>query len=101
MRRWIVTGGCGFIGRNLISRLLKESDSLIRVVDDLSICSREELGALFPLSERSAVAVPHWRADQRLALIVGDICDQELAMRVTVDADVIIQPRLATHDAIV
>jgi UDP-glucose 4-epimerase len=90
VRRWIVTGGCGFIGRNLISRLLNDAERVIRVVDDLSVGSREELGALFPVSEQSAVAVPHWSSDQRLALIVGDICDQELAMRVTVDADVII-----------
>ena len=34
--RWLVTGGCGFIGRNFIRLLLTRSNDTIRVVDDLS-----------------------------------------------------------------
>jgi UDP-glucose 4-epimerase len=37
-RRWLITGGCGFIGSNLIQRLLKDGTaSSIRVLDDLSV----------------------------------------------------------------
>ena len=42
MNSWVVTGGCGFIGVNLIARLEREGTS-VRVVDDLSGSSREDL----------------------------------------------------------
>ena len=40
---WLITGGCGFIGRNLISDLLNEGGHSIRVVDNLSVGTLEEL----------------------------------------------------------
>lgn len=33
----LVTGGCGFVGRNLVKRLLTATNDLIVVVDDLSV----------------------------------------------------------------
>ncbi len=33
----LVTGGCGFVGRNLVKRLLVTTDAILVVVDDLSI----------------------------------------------------------------
>jgi GDP-L-fucose synthase len=35
MKRILVTGGCGFVGRNLISKLLKDSNNYIVCVDSL------------------------------------------------------------------
>lgn len=35
-RRFLVTGGCGFVGRHLIARLAKESPDEIWVIDDIS-----------------------------------------------------------------
>ncbi|MEP7127569.1 MAG: NAD-dependent epimerase/dehydratase family protein [Chitinophagales bacterium] len=32
----LVSGGCGFVGRNLVKRLLKTTDAILFVVDDLS-----------------------------------------------------------------
>jgi len=37
MEYHLVSGGCGFVGRNLVKRLLKTTDATIIVVDDLSI----------------------------------------------------------------
>src|SRR5215472_12899604 len=54
--RWLVTGGCGFIGRNLIRRLLTRSNEIVRVLDNLSIGTREDLadiGAFTQLDSRS------------------------------------------------
>ena len=45
MENWFITGGCGFIGRNLILRLLKEGQG-IRVFDNLSVCGLTELAAI-------------------------------------------------------
>jgi len=37
MKKILVTGGCGFVGRNLIFKLLKENNNDIWVIDDLSL----------------------------------------------------------------
>ncbi len=89
MTRWLVTGGCGFIGRNLISRLLDIPDVLVRVIDDLSVGSHNELAAIHPVVEQAAGDFA-WRADRRLGLVVGDICDETMARRVTDGAQVVV-----------
>jgi UDP-glucose 4-epimerase len=90
MRRWLVTGGCGFIGRNLILRLLGEAETIVRVIDDLSIGRRAELSALHPTHEDLCGGEAGWNADRRLTLVVGDICDEYLAYRAAEGADVIV-----------
>lgn len=40
---WLITGGCGFIGRNLICRLLRESGISIRILDNGSVCNGRNL----------------------------------------------------------
>jgi len=45
MPSYLVTGGCGFIGVNLVSRLAARGDR-IRVLDDLSLGKREDLAHL-------------------------------------------------------
>jgi UDP-glucose 4-epimerase len=89
MTRWLVTGGCGFIGRNLISRLLGRPEMLVRVVDDLSVGTREDLAAIHAIAEQHADDV-EWRCERRLGLIAGDICDETLACRAAEGADVIV-----------
>jgi UDP-glucose 4-epimerase len=37
MKMHLVSGGCGFVGRNMVKRLLKTTRDRIFVVDDLSI----------------------------------------------------------------
>lgn len=89
MTRWLVTGGCGFVGRNLISRLLERPDALVRVVDDLSVGTREELAAIHPFGQQSAGDLS-WPAGRRLGLVIGDIRDETLAQHVTVGADIVV-----------
>lgn len=36
MKTHVVTGGCGFVGRNLVKRLLQSSKDFILIIDDLS-----------------------------------------------------------------
>ena len=41
---WLITGGCGFIGTNLIDRLMKESYGYkIRVLDNLLVGTKKDL----------------------------------------------------------
>ena len=89
---WLVTGGCGFIGRRLIARLLKLGVGHgVRVVDDLSVGSRAALARLADLSEIDpADAAPPRPAPGTCQLWVGDILDAELAQRVCRDIDVVV-----------
>lgn len=48
---WLVTGGCGFIGLNLVKNLIKEGGHYIRIVDNLSVGSREDLTQSCELTE--------------------------------------------------
>jgi UDP-glucose 4-epimerase len=41
--RWLITGGAGFIGCNLIKRLIAEGVPYIRVLDNLSVGTRNDL----------------------------------------------------------
>jgi len=41
--KWLITGGCGFIGTALISELVAEGGHSIRVFDNLTVGTREDL----------------------------------------------------------
>jgi UDP-glucose 4-epimerase len=58
MKSYLITGGCGFIGINLVKRLRERGDA-VRVLDNLSMGRREDLESL------------------GAQLIVGDIRDKE------------------------
>ena len=51
--RWLITGGCGFIGRSLIKNLLAEGDHFIRIVDNLKVGTREYLAQICDFVEIS------------------------------------------------
>jgi UDP-glucose 4-epimerase len=48
---WLITGGCGFIGLNLIKNLTEEGGHYIRIVDNLSVGSREDLSEICSFKE--------------------------------------------------
>jgi UDP-glucose 4-epimerase len=89
MNRWLITGGCGFIGRNLIDQLLAQPEVTIRVVDNLSVGTRQDLAGINSYKERALqeLAEP---PTSRLELVVGDITDDGLASRVVRDTDVVV-----------
>src|ERR1700676_1434950 len=88
--RWLVTGGCGFIGRNFIRLLLARSNDTIRVVDDLSVGTRAELEAISPvvaLDPETLKPVEAGGAACRIEIVAGDVRDAVLARRVVAGAD--------------
>jgi UDP-glucose 4-epimerase len=89
---WLVTGGCGFIGVALVRSLLNEGRHTIRVVDNLAVGTREDLRAVCEFIETSPADVvgPMASGSPPVELIVGDILDEELALRATEGADVIV-----------
>ena len=85
--KWVITGGCGFIGCALIGRLLKESDDQIKVFDNLAVGSRASLGMITSHTETKPKR--GWGVD-RVELHVGDIRDAGAVADVADGADVIV-----------
>ena len=90
MSKWLITGGCGFIGRNLI-KYLKDQDSeiQIRVIDNFSVGTLEDLN--YATQDYTLVDSTNakWQAN-KVEVINGDILDEDLAFQVTSGADCIV-----------
>ena len=93
-RRWLITGGCGFIGLQLISELLLRGDCQICIIDNLTVGSREDLTLITDFRELDSGASEHAFSDGAEAhvctLVVGDILDASLALTLTSTADVVV-----------
>src|ERR1700736_5391655 len=87
--RWLITGGCGFIGRTLLSRVLGDEGAEARIVDDLSVGAREELRGVHDFAEIGPQRPMEW-GGARVKLVVGDIRDGALAREATAGADVVV-----------
>lgn len=85
--RWLITGGCGFIGTSLIKTLIKEGGHAIRVVDNLSVGTREDLASVCNFTELDPTSLSPQSSPQ---LIVGDILDDRLALKTVQGMDVIV-----------
>jgi UDP-glucose 4-epimerase len=74
--KWLITGGCGFIGTSLISQILKvQSDAHIRVLDNLTVGTREDLAEVCDFTEVVTEDIP----DQSgVFLIIEDIRNSEI-----------------------
>ncbi len=83
---YLITGGCGFIGTSLIKKLTTESNHNIRVIDNLSVGSREDLGQVCQFRETDVEERPPTGVE----LVVGDIIDEHLAVKVMTGIDVIV-----------
>jgi dTDP-glucose 4,6-dehydratase len=76
MKRYLITGGCGFIGSNFIHLLLRREDECrIINLDKLTYAGNpNNLKGIAP--------------DPRYRFVKGDICDQPLVQRLLLDEDV-------------
>ncbi|MEL7087587.1 MAG: NAD-dependent epimerase/dehydratase family protein, partial [Planctomycetota bacterium] len=85
---WLITGGCGFIGRALIKTLLDENQATnaghrIRVFDNLSVGTRADLAGTTKFTDGADWAQP-------VTLIEGDILDAAAMVAATDGADAVI-----------
>jgi UDP-glucose 4-epimerase len=85
-QRWLITGGCGFIGTSLIAHLLRKNpETHIRILDNLSIGKREDL------TEAIAFAGSGLDINSlNIELIEGDIIDYDACLKCCNGADVVI-----------
>lgn len=90
MTRWLITGGCGFIGCNLVRHLLAEGGHAVRVLDNLEAGGLERLAALAPVRKVSAAPSAEGGSAGAVELVVGDILDPELVCRSARGRDVLV-----------
>jgi UDP-glucose 4-epimerase len=86
--KWLITGGCGFLGTTLIKKLLKEGFKNIRVIDNLSVGNRKNLNDICNFDEIHVSKVKS--PSNGVELIVGDIIDPKLAIDISKEIDVIV-----------
>lgn len=95
---WLITGGCGFIGRNLISNLVAEGNHVIRIIDNLKVgtiedlkkvCNFEEIDPSQIRTNNFSRPTPSFSLNT-MQLVVGDIIDADLAIAASAGFDVIV-----------
>ncbi|MFN2463703.1 MAG: dTDP-glucose 4,6-dehydratase [Candidatus Dormibacteria bacterium] len=85
MRRYIVTGGAGFIGSNFVRMFLREHDDYeVTVLDKLTYAG-------------NPANLADLEADPRFRFIKGDICDMALVDRLAREADCIVNFAAESH----
>ena len=81
----IVTGGCGFIGSNFVHHVVREHPRVhVTVLDKLTYAGNPENIAGLP--------------EDRVELVVGDICDAELLERIVPGHDAIVHYAAESHN---
>lgn len=86
---WLITGGCGFIGRVLIARLLDQGGHAIRVLDNLSVGSRADLAQVTDFTEMGDRAANDKWPDG-VTLLKGDILDADAVAQAILGADIVV-----------
>src|SRR3984957_3800128 len=89
MARWLITGGCGFIGRNLIRQLLARGDVSVRVADNLSVGTRHDLAKIHSFEECSANELSR-KHTARFEFCAGDILDEQFVRDVFNGVDIVV-----------
>ena len=87
--RWLITGGCGFIGTSLIAQLLDEGIARdIRVFDNLSVGTRDDLSLVADFSERASSSISG--PPEGVELVVGDIREFEDCLLACMGVEIIV-----------
>ena len=86
--KWLITGGCGFIGTSLVRTLQAEGGHYIRVLDNLSTGTRDDLALVADFAEKNSAQLTENAG--RVELAVGDILDETFTQAVASGVDVIV-----------
>jgi UDP-glucose 4-epimerase len=87
--RWLVTGGCGFVGRNLCAFLTRtRPGDRIRILDDFSSATLDGLRAAVPGAEIGAAGGSEWR--DVVTVLEGDVRDRAAVEGAMEGADIVV-----------
>lgn len=84
MRRILVTGGAGFIGANFVHHVVATTDLHVTVLDKMT----------YAASPESLAGLP----EDRVELVVGDICDGETVDRLVAKSDAVVHYAAESHN---
>ncbi len=98
MSNWLITGGCGFIGRSLIQVLLQQGGHGVRVLDNLSVGRVQDLADICPVGVTNLRETPTegglpWPSPEdrdACQVLIGDIRNQAEALAATRGAEVVL-----------
>ncbi len=90
--RWLITGGCGFLGTSLIQHLINQGVTQIRVLDNLTVGKRDDLATVctFSEGEPSQNLCFSSQPGATVQLIVGDIREAQTCTQCCQDIDIIV-----------
>ena len=86
-KKWLITGGCGFIGLNLIEELVNNYECNIRIIDNLNKGDIESLGKIcnFEIIEKADHPF-----QEKVQLYIRDIKNRDVAYTILNDIDCIV-----------
>lgn len=89
---WLITGGCGFLGKQMVERLSQNGASFVRVIDNLTVGTPEDLGSVcnFTTTAADAITPPSANEGFTVELVQGDILDEALMLQAAEGMDVIL-----------
>jgi UDP-glucose 4-epimerase len=90
MKTWVITGGLGFIGINLIEELLINTESKIIILDNYSVCGPPALEGLIIDLEKNNLSIKKLNYNNRVELIQCCITDQHGLEELKVRGDVLV-----------
>lgn len=90
--RWLITGGCGFIGTSLIEKLLAEGGHNIRVLDNFVACTPDDLARVadYKMIDSGVPKPMSAKASGTVELVECDVVDGPLAFKAVAGADVVV-----------
>ncbi|GBD95573.1 UDP-glucose 4-epimerase [bacterium BMS3Abin06] len=87
--RWLISGGCGFIGISLLAYLLEKKQNIqIRVLDNLTVGTKDDLLEVTSFSETDLAAISG--SPKGVELVVGDIRDYKTCLKCCDGIDIIV-----------
>lgn len=95
VNNWLITGGCGFIGINLVDHILKGyPNTNIRIFDNLSVGSVQDLSGVTSFIEKNLSSING--QPERVELVVGDIRDFETCLQCCRGIDIVVHLAAST-----
>ena len=72
MKTHLVSGGCGFVGRNMVKRLYNNTSDQVIFIDDLSVGTHPSTWLNLPLNRTNTAGVEFYGENDRLVFIKDD-----------------------------